>query len=109
MINCVLGLVADADEAVQEGTQKVLEGMTKAVTDPANAEKATHVNVSGFNTTLLWGIGSVLAMISVFIFGCIILKKNNLSEKFRKILVIIDLVLFVLGVIVLFCVKQYTN
>lgn len=109
MINCILGLVADADEAVQEGTQKVLEGMTKAVTDPANAEKATHVNVSGFNTTLLWGIGSVLAIVSMLILGRIILNKHSLSKKLRKFLVVIALILLVLSIIAFLCIKQYTN
>lgn len=101
MINCILGLVADADEAVQEGTQKVLEGMTKAVTDPANAEKATHVNWFEFIKTFQWGIGMLSTFISLFIFYITISKRNSLSEKFRKVLMIIASVLFVLGVVLL--------
>lgn len=92
MINCILGLVADAGEAVQEGTQKVLEGMTKAVTDPANAEKATFVNADtvfkGFLLLALLILGSSLALL---IFGT-----NKKSKFWGIVFLILSISLFLI-------------
>lgn len=69
MINCILGLVADAGKAVQDITQKAIEGVEKAVTDPANAEKATFVNASEVHDTLKFGSLVVLSITIVYSFG----------------------------------------
>lgn len=93
MINCILGLVADADEVVQEGTQKVLEGMTKAVTDPANAEKATFVNVSGFNHVLRGFSVVAFFVCIVYLFSAYFSNSN----KIPKWVIIAIMILAVIG------------
>lgn len=102
MINCVLGLVADAGEAVQEGTQKVLEGMTKAVTDPANAEKATFVNASGFNHALRGFSVVAFLLCLVFIFASFF----NLPYKIPKWVIIAIMILAGIGFVLSFFLGQ---
>lgn len=100
MINCIFSLVANAGKAVQDVTQKAIEGVENAVTDPANAEKAMHTNWSEVHDTLKFGSLVVLIITIVYSFG----KWKSIS-KIPFLMKLLIILLIVITIVVWFFLK----
>lgn len=100
MLDCVLCVLANVDEAIQDGTKKVIDAMEEAVTDPEMAKKAANVNWGEFIRTLKWGILSISIVVVLGIIY-LLLKKPDINKYLRYFLLIALVFFIIVGIVVL--------